>query len=372
MPIEIPQARALRQIQVQQRKIPIEQIMAVLGHSPVATGIDTAGQVIGQTLTRRAELQRQGQQVAQLAALAQEQAPVNNALTPEMYERGLALKSAHEAKKSLAAQNRVKGELESEKYKTGYSTFDPVTHEETQYPGVKGLSIEYDESGNPKVMRSPEYSPATKPVGGGASGKKPFIIPRGIDPESGRPVFSDSQRLGHFYDDGTPFRGQPGKLTLQSLSETATQKESGLATLKLALGKIKDSYDEKYVGPIASRLGKGKQYVEGMAEPKAAQFYSAVADFRAQIMYMRSGQQINESEYQRLLSTLPNEERAPTDFTKKLEYSQKMLEEIIEARRKAAIGGGYRQTGNLQPITPRSPQSITPQKIGGYIVEEEK
>jgi len=71
MALELPKSRlGVRQIQTQQRKIPLEQIIAVQGQSPVATGLETFGNVLGQSLQRRAELKRQGEQLARLETLA--------------------------------------------------------------------------------------------------------------------------------------------------------------------------------------------------------------------------------------------------------------------------------------------------------------
>jgi hypothetical protein len=53
----------LRQIQLAQRKVPLEQIVAAKGQSPVGAGIEQAGALVGKALERKAELQRRGQQV---------------------------------------------------------------------------------------------------------------------------------------------------------------------------------------------------------------------------------------------------------------------------------------------------------------------
>lgn len=71
MAIELPKNRLnIRQIQTQQRKVPLEQILAVEGQNPLATGVETFGNVLSQTIAKRAELQRQGQELARLEALA--------------------------------------------------------------------------------------------------------------------------------------------------------------------------------------------------------------------------------------------------------------------------------------------------------------
>lgn len=71
MALNIPQRRIqVNPIQVPRRSIPLEQIVAVQGQNPVATGIDTAAQVIGSALTKRAALIQQGQQLAKLEQIA--------------------------------------------------------------------------------------------------------------------------------------------------------------------------------------------------------------------------------------------------------------------------------------------------------------
>jgi len=71
MAIELPQNRLnVRQTKTTKRNVPLEQIIAVEGYNPIAQGIEVSGNVIGQTLQRRAELQRQGQELAQLESLA--------------------------------------------------------------------------------------------------------------------------------------------------------------------------------------------------------------------------------------------------------------------------------------------------------------
>ena len=67
MALEIPRTRLnIRQIEQQKRNVPIQEIIAIEGQNPLATGIETAGNVIGQALTKRAELRRQGEQLARM------------------------------------------------------------------------------------------------------------------------------------------------------------------------------------------------------------------------------------------------------------------------------------------------------------------
>lgn len=299
MALEIPKSRLnVRQIQTQQRRIPLEQILAVEGQSPISTGIEVAGDVLGKTLQKRAELKRQGEQLAKLETLAGQQPGSFEGLDPSMAASFTEMAMKKKNEQELLQQ---------------------------------GL---------------------------GSRGGTGYITPRGVDTQSGRPVYSNSKKAGLFYDDGTQFKDQPGKLNLQALPEAQIEKESSLATLKFALDKIKSSYDPEYVGPIGSRIGKGKQYIEGAATPEATDFYSNVADLRNQIVYLRSGKQINETEYKRLLDALPNENLSPTDFSQRLSNTVKMIQEIESSRQKALSGSGYRTSTGLSPIEPTPPREI--------------
>lgn len=181
-----------------------------------------------------------------------------------------------------------------------------------------------------------------------------YFIPRGVDPKTNRPVYSSSKKPGLFYDDMTPFSGgAPGKLTLQTMPSEQVEKETQIETLKLAADKIKSSYDPSFVGPIASKVGKGKQYVEGLATPKAATFYGNISDLRNQLVYLRSGKQINEEEYKRLLDAMPNEGRSSTDFETKLGNFNQLLDTIISSRKNNLEGTGYRTLNKIggSPVT---------------------
>ncbi len=96
MALDLPQNRVgIRKIQTQKRNVPLEQIIAVEGQSPIATGIDQVGQVLGHALQRRAELQRQGQQLAFAGKY------LGQDISPDLANSGLNLDSIlklHEAK----------------------------------------------------------------------------------------------------------------------------------------------------------------------------------------------------------------------------------------------------------------------------------
>lgn len=93
-----------KQIQITKRQIPIEQIIAIQGRSPVATGIETAGNVLGQALARKAELQRQGEMLAR--AEAQDLAKFNREaeLKRELQQNALSAREGTNDKKPVKLQ----------------------------------------------------------------------------------------------------------------------------------------------------------------------------------------------------------------------------------------------------------------------------
>lgn len=103
----VPQSRRpVRQIQIEKKRVPLEQIIAVRGQSPVAKGIETAGQVLGQALARKAQLRRQGEQLAAMEALAGQQ--------PGAF-RGVPLEVASSLTGAFAKQRMTQQETEKKK-----------------------------------------------------------------------------------------------------------------------------------------------------------------------------------------------------------------------------------------------------------------
>jgi hypothetical protein len=85
MAIQLPQTQGLRQIQIQKRQVPVQQIIDVKGQNPMATGIDVLGNLIGRALERKAQLQQQAQQVAAMKQLYQQETDGKNldGITPD-------------------------------------------------------------------------------------------------------------------------------------------------------------------------------------------------------------------------------------------------------------------------------------------------
>lgn len=70
MPIDTPRSRGVRGLNAIKRNVPVDQIIAIEGYNPLAVGIEQAGTTIGQTLLKRAQLRKQGEDTARAMQIA--------------------------------------------------------------------------------------------------------------------------------------------------------------------------------------------------------------------------------------------------------------------------------------------------------------
>lgn len=124
-------------------------------------------------------------------------------------------------------------------------------------------------------------------------------------------------------------------------SEMKTGRE--LSTMGEALKRIDENYSPNYVGVVAGRVGQIKEKLVDLPE-KQVMFYSDVNDIKDQLLRARSGAQINEQEYSRLVRFLPTSELPPKNFRARLERFRKEFNDIVTAREKELATGGYKQT----------------------------
>ena len=95
MALRTPQKRELQQIVIPQRRDFTEQIMAVKGQSPLATGISTLGDVLGQALQRRNQLRQQAQSnktTAEISGITGLPDTAYN-MPPDQFEKAINLKA---------------------------------------------------------------------------------------------------------------------------------------------------------------------------------------------------------------------------------------------------------------------------------------
>jgi hypothetical protein len=162
----------------------------------------------------------------------------------------------------------------------------------------------------------------------------------------------------------------PGQLNplKKTLPADASTQLADFDTLSSQIQTVKDTFNKDFTGPVQARTGELAQTLDmpsiGLgADAKRSDFYSNVNSIRNQLLYLRSGKQINEKEYERLLAELPNEKRSDVDFSAKLKNFENVFNEIKNNRR-SALATGYNIPGSSTP----PPAAGNPGKTSGFRV----
>lgn len=140
---------------------------------------------------------------------------------------------------------------------------------------------------------------------------------------------------------GAPIGGK----TLPSEQITAQQQ---IGTLKETISQIKELYKPEYIGPIAGRVAEIKESTVGIPEDQA-KFNAATAQAQNTLVYLMSGKQINEQEYERLKRQLPDKNLPESVFKARLNEFERTLDSIIQQRASASGGYGKNIKGGSQP-----------------------
>ena len=135
--------------------------------------------------------------------------------------------------------------------------------------------------------------------------------------------------------------GQAKPLTGEMI---VTQQQIG--TLKDVFGRVKKLYKPEYVGALQGRAGAVRSVTIGNPEDRAT-FYSGLQDINNTLIYLKSGKQINEQEYERLKSAMPHKNLADSDFSARMTEFEKVLDSIGKERQKGM--GGYGGKGTIPP-----------------------
>jgi hypothetical protein len=154
--------------------------------------------------------------------------------------------------------------------------------------------------------------------------------------------------------------GEPTKYR-KPLSDAQLTKVGELNAVLANIEKTKVLYGygtatehEEWVGPLAGRKGGVESKFLGTASPDQVKFYAYVKDMQDALLRARSGAQINEQEYARLVAFLPEPNLPPVTFKAKLERfqeaTQTVMDERLAAFEQGGLGvGGLKQGGNSIP-----------------------
>lgn len=304
MEIQLPQKRmAVNPVQTQKRNVPLEQIIAVEGQNPLATAIDTSSSVLGQVLAKKAELKRQGeqlarqrQQVARLEQLSGQQPGSFEGLDPETAST-FALNSMKEnaALAQLKERQNMEGKprpLQGTIQKDG-KTLQPFYNEKTG-------EISYQELAGPKQA---------PPKGLQYAGMTPEGVPISFDPNTGLT--------------STPTQKQ---YTGPSLPKTiGTEEQRRQALVGGAKASIEDIKDIVTKNPQtltelkAIRLTPGRVYSQ-LASPEAKRLYINLREAISNEIYLKTGATANEQELENAtVSYLAALNDSPNDFLGRME-----------------------------------------------------
>ncbi len=141
--------------------------------------------------------------------------------------------------------------------------------------------------------------------------------------------------------DGTLVELQSKEKVKPNQESPSTQKESAkLSTLQELSNTIRQSIKPDYLGGVASGIsGNGMggltgalREATGYISDDEAQFRANVQSLKNQLLYLRSGAQINENEYQRLLKELPDLNQPENVFTSRLDAFDKQLNDLLKPK----------------------------------------
>lgn len=138
-------------------------------------------------------------------------------------------------------------------------------------------------------------------------------------------------------------------------------KLADLNAMKEALGVAKKNFSPDFVGPVSARKLGLSQTVNlpsiGLgATGQGALFTQSVQDIKDRLLRARSGAQINEQEYQRLVSLVPDQYKSVPDFLAKLGRFDEVLNSTISSKRQELMRAGYRGASTLPNNQPNVSQ----------------
>ena len=128
--------------------------------------------------------------------------------------------------------------------------------------------------------------------------------------------------------------------------------------LSKIISDIESGYDESYVGPIQGRVG-GIQSVTTGNTPEEASFRASVSSLKNQLLKMRSGAAVTPSEFDRILTELPNESDPEENFLAKLQKTKENIN-LLKTTRMSLQGDGARPSNGSSStqISPADQEAI--------------
>lgn len=164
-----------------------------------------------------------------------------------------------------------------------------------------------------------------------------------LDQKTGLPIVGD--RAGTFRVGDI----SGGVVPVVKPTEADKKTSSEINNIQEGIARIRTNYSKDFVGPIAGRYGGAKEMTIGLP-PAQAEFYADVRSMKDALLRAKSGAQINEQEYRRLVKFLPDENSPASVFETRLLRFEKEMDSIIRGRTNARQGVMPKPSTDLRPI----------------------
>lgn len=118
-------------------------------------------------------------------------------------------------------------------------------------------------------------------------------------------------------------------------------------TLAETLRNVRSTFKPEYVGPAAGRIGAFQdKYISSQANPDRSLFRNRVAKAFNNLVYLRTGKQLNEDESTRMAEEFINRNSTPVAFMSALQSMDEEMNSLVANRNREYSKAGYRVGSN--------------------------
>lgn len=205
---------------------------------------------------------------------------------------------------------------------------------------------------------------------GGGQGRGQYYSRTAIDPQTGLQMGYSARTNRWEYiigPDGNKIQGRVEPTTMTNPSAGERKDIGVMDSMRDKISRVRNLYKPEYSGLVQGQVGR----VSGLGNAEERMFREYIDVMKDDLLRAKSGAQINEQEYARLIKFMPNYNLTDTAFMASLNR----LEEELEIMRKNKInimnqtgtvapdqlGANSPGQGNIyEPENPASPQSWKP------------
>jgi hypothetical protein len=169
--------------------------------------------------------------------------------------------------------------------------------------------------------------------------------------DAGQPVFRNPVQQTTYTKDANgnqvPYQGKILP-KLDNAPASLTDSISELDYSQQVLGRIADTFNPDYVGPVAARAGKMSKYIDALTDEQRVEFYGNMAEYKNSIIKAITGAQMSETEAARIIQQIPDENASPTAFRAGLKRAFLATKQRLDAKVSGAARGGYAIRGRSE------------------------